>query len=294
MNKPQQRTLAQAAPFWKTFIRRTARGTRPSLRVWRFLTAIGCLLLFVLSYRIDLQLLEGTLVGSRLIGLNLIDPFVTLQVLLAHHVIPVNMVIGTVTVLLAYLVLGGRSFCAWVCPYGVLSEIGESFRFRLIEKKILRKSVSLPEKTKYFIWGALLLACFLTGVLAFEAFNVVGIIYRAFLYGGLLSLTVVLFILLVEIFVSRRVWCRSLCPVGTTYGGLNPISLLRLKADKSRCNQCGACVVACHVPKALAPVFDKDEKKVTIASTDCTLCGRCIDVCNENVLHFSNRLKNLV
>ncbi len=256
--------------------------------------AAGCLFLFVFSYRIDLQVLEGTLVGSRFIGLHLIDPFVTLQVFLAHRAIPVNMAIGTLTVLIAYFVLGGRSFCAWICPYGMLSEIGEHIRFRLIEKGIIKKRTPLPDKTKFFIWAALLIACFLTGLLVFETFNVVGIIYRALLYGGAFSLMIVLLVLLAEIFISRRVWCRSICPVGTTYGLLNLVSLLKLKAEKPRCNQCGACTAVCHAPKALAPVFDKNDKALYIVSTDCTMCGRCVDVCEENVLSFSNRLKNLV
>jgi ferredoxin-type protein NapH len=290
----QQCIRAQTAPLRRTFVRQTARGLRPSLRAWRFLTAIGCLLLFVLSYWIDLQLLEGTLVGSRVIGLHLIDPFVTLQVFAAHHAIPRNMVIGTATALVIYFVLGGRSFCAWVCPYGILSEIGESIRFWLVERKILKKGAHLPDKTKYVIWAAFLLASFVTGILVFEMFNVVGVIYRALLYGGLLSLMIVLLVLLIEIFVSRRVWCRSICPVGTTYGFLNPVALLKLKADKSRCNHCGACTAVCHVPKALAPVFSKDEKAITIVSIDCTLCGRCVDVCDEDALTFTNRLKNLV
>jgi ferredoxin-type protein NapH len=290
----QQRNSAQTVPLHKTFVRHTARGRRLSLRGWRFLTAIGCLLLFVLSYWIDLQLLEGTLVGSRFIGLHLIDPFVTLQVFFSHHAVPINMAIGTATILAAYLILGGRSFCAWVCPYGILSEIGESIRFRLIEKGILKKGVRLPGSTKYFVWAAFLLASFLTGILVFETLNVVGIIYRVLLYSGMLSLMVVFLILLVEIFISRRVWCRSICPVGATYGLLNPVSLLKIKADKSRCNKCGLCTAVCHVPEALAPVFAKETKAVYIVSTDCTLCGRCMDVCSENVLTFSNRLKNLV
>jgi ferredoxin-type protein NapH len=290
----QQRISAQAAPLQKTFVRPALGGRRLALRAWRFLMIAGCLLLFALSYWIDLQILEGTLVGSRFIGLHLIDPFVTLQVFFARHIIPVNMAIGTITVLVVYLVLGGRSFCAWVCPYGALSEIGESIRLRLIEKGTLKRGGRLPNGTKYFILAAFLLACFLTGILVFEIFNVVGIIYRALLYGGVLSLMVVLIILLVEIFVSRRVWCRSICPVGATYGLLNPVSLLKIKADKSRCNKCGVCTAVCHVPEALAPVFAKEEKAIYIVSTDCTLCGRCMDVCSENALTFSNRLKNLV
>lgn len=289
-----QRIQAQNATYWQTLVRRTERGWRPTLRFWRIVTAMGCLLLFVLSYRIDIQILEGTLTGSRFIGLHLIDPFATLQVLFAYHAIPTNMAIGTVTIVIGYFILGGRSFCGWACPYGTLSEIGENIRLRLIEKKILKKGARLHVRTKYFIWAAFLLTSLVTGILVFEIFNAVSIIYRVILYGGVLSLLVVFFILLVEIFVSRRIWCRSICPVGATYGLLNPIALLKIKTDKSRCNKCGACTAVCHVPEALAPLFSPDEKAIYITSTDCTLCGRCIDVCSENGLAFYNRIKNIV
>ncbi|MDR1528871.1 MAG: NapH/MauN family ferredoxin-type protein [Burkholderiales bacterium] len=289
----QQRVLAQTETYRQTLIRRTEHGWRMTFRVWRVLTALGCMLLFALSYWIDIQILEGTLTGSRFIGLHLIDPFATLQVFFAYHAIPVNMAIGTITILFGYFILGGRSFCGWVCPYGALSEVGENIRLRLIEKKIIKKGKRLSIKAKYFIWATFLLVSLLTGILMFEMFNVVGIIYRALLYGGSLSLLIVLFILFIEIFISRRVWCRSVCPVGATYGLLNPITLLKIKTDKSRCNKCGACTVVCHVPEALAPLFSSDEKEKYITSTDCTLCGRCVDVCSENGLAFFNRIRNL-
>jgi ferredoxin-type protein NapH len=45
--------------------------------------------------------------------------------------------------------------------------------------------------------------------------------------------------------------------------------------------------------------YDKqrEEKGITreyITGADCTLCGRCIDVCHVDALKFDFRLKNLV
>jgi ferredoxin-type protein NapH len=37
--------------------------------------------------------------------------------MLAHKHIIVNLVIGTGTVFVLWLLLGGRTFCSWVCPY---------------------------------------------------------------------------------------------------------------------------------------------------------------------------------
>jgi ferredoxin-type protein NapH len=34
--------------------------------------------------------------------------------------------------------------------------------------------------------------------------------------------------------------------------------------------------------------------KFSIASGDCTLCGRCVDVCHQDALAYENRLKKLL
>jgi ferredoxin-type protein, NapH/MauN family len=283
--------------FLGSFFKDTPKGRRPSLRFYRFLTMVACLLLFVLSYRLDIQILEGSLVGSRFIGFHLIDPFVTLQVIAAHRTFPVNLLIGCATIAVLYMLTGGRLFCSWACPYGFLSEIGEKIHLTLIRKKIIKKRQRLNLKAKYIVMAIFLLLNLVTGILIFETFNVVGIISRFLIYGATFSIFWVLFVLLLEIFVSRRLWCRSLCPVGATYGLLNPISSLKIHAQNDACDHCGKCVAVCHVPEILAPVFVKNEenkKGVYITSTDCTLCGRCVDACDRNGLTFAYRLKNLV
>jgi hypothetical protein len=62
-------------------------------RRWAFLLAVN--LLFVVSFYLDIQILEGSLSASRLIGFHLIDLNSALQVMLAHKHIIVNLVIGT-------------------------------------------------------------------------------------------------------------------------------------------------------------------------------------------------------
>jgi hypothetical protein len=60
----------------------------------------------VLSYWLDIQMLEGALTASRFIGFHLIDLNSALQVMLAHKHIIVNLLIGTGTVLVG-------SGCCW-------------------------------------------------------------------------------------------------------------------------------------------------------------------------------------
>jgi ferredoxin-type protein NapH len=82
-------------------------------------------LLFVLSYWLDVQLVEGSLTGSRLLGFHLIDLNAALRAdagAQTHHREPAHRH-GTVGCGVA--LLGGRSFCSWVCPYHLLSEWAE-------------------------------------------------------------------------------------------------------------------------------------------------------------------------
>ena len=57
-----------------------------------------------------------------------------LQVMLAFKRM-MNLLIGTVTVFIAWWLLGGRTFCSWACPYHLLAEWAEILHLKLVEKK---------------------------------------------------------------------------------------------------------------------------------------------------------------
>ena len=65
----------------------------------RWATLIIINLLFVLSFQFDVQLVEGALTASRVLGFHFADLNAALQVMLAYKVILINLVIGTGTVL---------------------------------------------------------------------------------------------------------------------------------------------------------------------------------------------------
>ena len=79
-------------------------------RRWAVLLVVN--LFFTLSFWLDIQILEGALTASRFIGFHLIDLSSALQVMLAHKHIIVNLVIGTGTVVVLWIILGGRTFCS--------------------------------------------------------------------------------------------------------------------------------------------------------------------------------------
>ncbi len=301
MDKFNTRATIKNTSFLSTFMDRTNDGKKKlSYRTKRWVLIISIHLLFFLSFAIDIQVLEGTLNGSRFLGFHMIDIFSTMQLYLATYQLPINMIIGTVTIILLYLFVGGRSYCAWVCPYGLLSEIGEKIHNTLVNKKII-KSRTFDNRIRHFFWLIFLVLSFTSGYLVFETFNVVGILSRFIAYGWSVALSWVLAVLLIEIFFSRRAWCKYICPIGTTYGYIGRISATRIKWNDN-CDHCMVCHDVCFENQVLEITkakYDKqrEEKNITeefIVGADCTLCGRCIDVCHADALEFDFRLKSLI
>ncbi len=238
--------------------------------------------------------------GSRFLGFHLIDVYSTMQVYLATYHMPVNMVIGTVTIVLVYLLIGGRTYCSWVCPYGIFSEIAEKLNSTLVKKKIIKRR-EFDNRVRHIFWAMFLILSITSGYLVFETFNVVGILSRFVAYGWSVALVWVLVVFLIEVFYSSRAWCKYICPVGTTYGYLGIISATRIEWNDN-CDHCMVCHDVCfenHVleltkAKYAKQIEEKGIKTEYIKSGDCTLCGRCIDVCHQDALKFDFRLKGLV
>ena len=301
MNKYSAKTTIEKTSFFSTFIEHRKNGKKKlSLRAKRWFVTIGIHLIFFLSFYIDIQMLEGTLNGSRFFGFHLIDLFTTIEVYVATYHLSINMLIGTITIALFYIFLGGRTYCSWVCPYGLLSEIGEKINNTLINKGIIRKK-EFDNRVKYLFYLFFLISSFSSGYLVFETINVIGIMSRFIVYGWSLALIWVLIIFLFEIFYSRRVWCRCVCPIGATYGYLGAVAALRVEWS-STCDHCMVCHDVCFENQVLEVTKSKYAKQVEehkietryVSGMDCTLCGRCIDVCHQDALKFDFRLKGLI
>ena len=301
MDKYNERATIAKTSFLSTFIDKNSNGkSKLSIRAKRWIVITIVHLMFFLSFAIDVQMLEGTLNGSRFLGFHMIDVYATMQVYLATYHMPINMVIGTVTIILMYLLIGGRTYCSWVCPYGLLSEIGEKLNSKLVKKKII-KARAFDNRVRHVFWVLFLVLSFVSGFLVFETFNVVGILSRFVAYGWSIALVWVLAVLLVEIFYSRRAWCRYICPIGTTYGYLGVVSATRIEWNDN-CDHCMVCHDVCFENQVLEitkakyakQIEEKGIKTEYISGGDCTLCGRCIDVCHKDALKFDFRMKGLV
>lgn len=301
MDKFKIRATIKNTSFLSTFIDKNSDGKKKlSIRAKRYMSVISIHLCFFLSFYLDIQVLEGTLNASRFLGFHLIDVYTTIEVYIATYHLPINMIIGTITVVLVYLLIGGRSYCSWVCPYGILSEIAEKLNNILVNKKIVKERV-FNKDIKYVFWLMFLIMSFTSGYIVFETINIVGILSRAIVYGYSIALIWVALVFALEVFYSRRAWCKYICPVGTTYGAIGFVSATKIQWNDN-CDHCMVCHDACfenHVLELTKAKYDKQRqeegiKTQYVTSGDCTLCGRCIDVCHSDALKIEFRLKEIL
>ncbi len=252
----------------------------------RRLSQLGILGLFFLGPLAGIWIISGTLSASTTLGfLPLTDPLLLIQSLVAGHLPETAAVFGFIAVLAIYSLLGGRTYCAWVCPVNLVTDAA-AWTNRRLE---LKKNLSLSKAIRYWLLGFIIVLAAVTGSIVWEAVNPVTALQRGLLFGMGLGWLLLAAIFVFDAVVLRHGWCGHLCPVGAAYSLLGSIALLRVKADgRDRCTDCMDCFTVCPEPQVIRPALKGDASPVILAH-NCLNCGRCIDVCPQDVFCFSKR-----
>lgn len=182
----------------------------------------------------------------------------------------------------------GRFWCGWACPFGTVQDLVAWIRRRDDTFRLPRVAW-----TKFLVLGVVLLLAWLAAETLFCKVCPAGSLFAAiphrfvspeldfgtFFYVHLATLAVAL----VAFFLIGRFWCRYLCPLGAIFGAFNPVSILKVKVDFSKCTRCENCLKVCPA---------KIEKLEEIENcTDCTRCGKCIESCGSEAVKISASFK---
>lgn len=232
-------------------------------------------------------ILHGNYSSSLLFDtVPLTDPLMTLQSLASGHLPATVALTGAVIITVLYALAGKRLFCSWVCPLNPITDLANWLRRRFD----LNQSATIPRHIRYVLLVVILVGSALTGTLIWEWINPVSLMGRSLVMGFGSGALLILALFLFDLLVVEHGWCGHICPVGALYGVLGSKGVITVAAsDRQKCNRCMDCFHVCPEPHVLrAPVLD-EQSPVQVTSRDCMTCGRCVDVCSEDVFTITTR-----
>ena len=211
--------------------------------------------------------------------------------------------------------LFGRIYCSSLCPLGTLQDIISRISKKFNKKKYYRKT----EDYKLLKYSVLIITIisFLAGSLALitllDPFSNFGRIFTnlfkpvLILLNNFLAITsgkinifllypvelknfsiisiVIAGLIFLLIFIlsykNGRLFCNTICPVGTILGLASKLSFYKIHIDKEKCNSCNLCTKVCK-----AGCIDKKAKEVDFAR--CISCFNCFNVCPTGGIFYGN------
>ena len=226
--------------------------------------------------------------------------------------------IGILIGLFLLTFLFGRVYCSVICPLGILQDIITWFTRRGKKKNkkrrwypyskpqtILRYSL-LAVCVVFLIFGITVPLLYLDpysnfGRIAVNLFrpvvmegnNLVNWIalkfhnynfYHVTLYTvTALSLAIAAVALLVAgimALLRGRLYCNTICPVGSLLGLISKFSVFKVKFDQVKCSGCKLCERSCKSQCI-------NSKERTIDYSRCVACFNCLDRCNLDAISYS-------
>ena len=224
---------------------------------------------------------------------------------------------GCVFVLLMTL-LFGRVYCSTICPLGTLQDVIGLFRGKKGRRRGYRKFVAHNRVRYAILFTTIILLVAGSGVLlnlldpysafgrivsnlvrpvviignniaavTLEQFGIYALVRKQWAAFSAFSFGVSLVFLLLVGYLSvtrGRLYCNSLCPVGTLLGICAKKSLVRIAISEQGCTGCKRCESVCKAGCI-------DLKKMAVDMTRCVACYNCLGVCSFDAIHVQTRRK---
>ena len=224
---------------------------------------------------------------------------------------------GFIAVILLTLIFG-RAYCSTICPLGTFQDVinyisgkvkrkgKKKRRFLFLkEQRILRLSL-LILPILVFVLGSAIAVNLLDPYSIYGRFA--GNFFRPILIGfnnlaaipaekfrvfwftqfdlkafHVLPFLVSLAFLVLVIYLAwkkGRLYCNTVCPVGTFLGYLSKFSLFRVVINDADCLSCGVCAKECK-----SSCIDSENKKVDV--TRCVTCFDCLSTCPTDGITYN-------
>ncbi|MCL1909932.1 MAG: 4Fe-4S binding protein [Kiritimatiellaeota bacterium] len=170
--------------------------------------------------------------------------------------------------------LFGRVYCAFMCPLGIMQDI-IAWVARVCaprSKCAPQSNMRLVRYTVFAVTIGLLAAGWALMAKYLEPFTVFGRM-AANPFSVVAVMTFVIFAALVV--WKKRVFCTTLCPVGTLLGLLSKISLFKMRINKSACVHCKLCERKCPTGCINGAAAEIDNER-------CVRCMNCVTACTKN------------
>lgn len=220
--------------------------------------------------------------------------------------------------ILILTVLSGRVYCSVFCPLGILQDVIAFFRRNIpglaSPKRRFKKALNY---LRYPILVLFLLCLFFIGTIAITwldpyanfgriASSICQPVFLALnnllsaaltsigMYGiqpmamkvfspiVFFSASGMMLLILLMVIYRDRLYCNSICPVGTFLGLVSRFSVFRIGITRSGCSQCGKCQAACKSNCI-------DIRKMYVDMSRCVACYNCISSCDEGSIHYENK-----
>jgi ferredoxin-type protein NapH len=183
--------------------------------------------------------------------------------------------------------LGGRWSCGWFCPFGFLQDL-------MYKIPVPKWRTSAKGAIKWLRYGFLIILAIIIPFLTLEPWfsklcpvgtlqgGIPQVILRPELrelIGPFYWLKIgILIAFLAWMTVTKRPFCRYVCPLGAVWSPFNRLSALRLHVDQQACIECSRCKEVCPVDIA---VHEDDN------APECIRCLACIGACPTTAISLA-------
>lgn len=219
-------------------------------------------------------------------------------------------------IIIALTFLSGRVYCSTICPLGTLQDLLHFFCRRISGRSAYKKLKS-NNLLRYLILAATVVALLAgSGLLlnlldpfstfgrivsnlirpvviiinniaavTLEQFGIYALVRKQWAAFSPFSVGVSLGFLLFIGFLTvtrGRLYCNSICPVGTLLGICAKKSLVHISISEQGCTGCGRCESVCKAGCI-------DLQNMTVDMTRCVACYNCLGACSFNAIHLHTR-----